>query len=730
MKKHYYILLLLVASRVGATNLVLRISDKNSLENLQAVSVEVRTEEKVWFRGLSDSHGECLIDVPTGLVYIECRSAAYEPLFDTLKDVSAGKKIRLWMEPRNKQMPDLVVTGQSTPVLARQSVYKVQTLQSSDIRQRAAQNMSEVLNYEMNYFVSNDNVLGSSVNLGGIGGQNIKVLVNGIPVMGRENGNIDLGQMNMGNVKRVEMIQGPMSVIYGSNALGGVINLITNTASDPFQLGLRTYLESIGKVNFMAHSGIRKGAHQLQLSMARNFFYGWTPPDSVDRYQLWKPKVQYLGDLNYTYTQMKGSIQYYGSLLNEKITNKGEPIINPYEGYAFDEYYRTRRYMNALTLNRSFHSNRDQLSFTNSYQIYHRIKNRLKKDLVTLNEIPTQSIGDQDTTRFIDFNSRGTYSSQRFQPLTFTAGYEYSFEKGRSYKLENEEQDQQELGLFASALYQKNKWSVQPSARYTYNNRYASAVSPALHLKYDWNTDTRIRFSYARGFRAPTLKELYLQFIDQNHTIIGNENLKPETGDHLELNAEHRHVIKNLPFDFNLVCSHNRIQNLITLAVFNNHGVLRQYANIREYKNWLTSANIRYVQKNGSLIIGGGFTYVEPSDINPSYLLAEAMVNISRRFKKLGTTFTINYKFNGRQPVITIDQQFLYTEPMHIANCSIQRVFLHQKLQVQAGLKNLFNFQQVNLNGNLDTQNNAHSNSGTMQVFPARSIFLDLSYSL
>jgi hypothetical protein len=141
----------------------------------------------------------------------------------------------------------------------------------------------------------------------------------------------------------------------------------------------------------------------LQLSFARNFFQGWTPKDSIDRYQLWKPKTQYLSDLQYTYDFKKVKLTYFSSLLNEKITNKGTPIVNPYEGYAFDEYYRTHRFINSLGANIKL-SEKENLSFANSFTNYKRTKNRFKKDLVSLDQYETKNVGDQDTSIFNNWN--------------------------------------------------------------------------------------------------------------------------------------------------------------------------------------------------------------------------------------------------------------------------------------------------------------------------------------
>jgi outer membrane receptor for ferrienterochelin and colicins len=612
--------------------------------------------------------------------------------------------------------------------MAKQSIYKVNTISSLEITQRAAISLNDVLNYEMNHFISNDNVLGTSMNIGGIGGQNVKVLVNGIPIMGRENGNIDMGQLNMNNIKRVEMIQGPMSVIYGSNALGGVVNLITATPKKKFALGARSYYESIGRYNFSGNMSMNKKNHQLQLSLARNFFAGWTPKDSIDRFQLWKPKTQYTGDLQYWFTIKKMKLSYFGSYLNEKITNKGQPIINPYEGYAFDEYYRTNRIINAVSANLPLNKT-DQLAFTNSYQLYKRTKNRLKKDLVSLNEFETENVGDQDTTRFYDLNLRGTYTSSRMKHLDIVLGYEYAQQTGASYKLVDQKQRMSDIGIFGSASYTYKFFQLQPSLRVTYNNWYKTNFTPALHTKLDLNASTQLRASYARGFRAPTLKEMYLQFIDQNHTIIGNPDLKPEIGDHFEIGLEHQYAIKHAAASYSVNAYYNSIQNLIALAVFNNHGVLRQYENIETYKNLMLNIKGKITGSQYSLGAGTGVIYVEKTNVTPENTILECTFTGSYTWKKINTTFNLNYKYNSRQPVITVDQQFLYTSPMHIANVSAQHSFFKNALVAQVGVKNLFNLQNSTLTGSINPQSSGHLSAGAMQAFPARSFFIDVTYS-
>ena len=525
------------------------------------------------------------------------------------------------------------------------------------------------------------------------------------------------------------MIQGPMSVMYGSNALGGVINLITATTQKPYTISVKSYLESIGRYNLCGNFSLNKNKHSLQLSFARNFFQGWTPKDSVDRYQLWKPKTQYLSDLQYTYDFKKVKLTYFSSFLNEKITNKGTPIVNPYEGYAFDEYYRTHRFIHSLGTNIKL-SEKENLSFANSFTNYKRTKNRFKKDLVSLDQYETKNVGDQDTSIFNNWNLRGTFTSTRVKNVDFLGGYEYSLEKANSFKLADQTQQIGEIGLFTSFLFKYKTLNLQPSVRYTYNSKFAKAISPAIHSKIELTKNTQLRASYARGFRAPTLKEMYLQFVDQNHTIIGNADLKPEIGDHLEIGITHTRKLNKLTAQFGFTGYYNAIQNLITLAVYNGQGVLRIYDNLDHYRNFIAAGQVKLDFKKMSIQQSFGFTHVLESVVVPKHTIYEISTTFSYKNEYLKTTFNFNYKFNSKQPVLTIDDKYLFTSPIHIGNFSMQRSFFKNYLQAQFGIKNLFNIQNARLNGATDVQGSAHTSSTGMQLFPARSLFFNFIYSL
>ena len=83
------------------------------------------------------------------------------------------------------------------------------------------------------------------MSLQGLSGEHIKFLIDGVPVIGRMDGNVDLSQLNMYNVDHIEIVEGPMSVIYGSNALAGAVNIITKENKKAKLTGTTNYQTTI-----------------------------------------------------------------------------------------------------------------------------------------------------------------------------------------------------------------------------------------------------------------------------------------------------------------------------------------------------------------------------------------------------------------------------------------------------------------------------------------------------
>ncbi|MAM04866.1 MAG: TonB-dependent receptor, partial [Flavobacteriales bacterium] len=150
----------------------------------------------------------------------------------------------------NKLLSEVVVTGQINPINQKNAIQNIKIIGAKELKSGLYNNLAEALSQKLNIQLIQDNVLGSGLKMQGLAGQNVKILIDEIPVIGRLNGNIDLSQINLENIERIEIVEGPLSVNYGTDALAGTINIITKkNYTLKKNLAFKSYYESIGRYN-------------------------------------------------------------------------------------------------------------------------------------------------------------------------------------------------------------------------------------------------------------------------------------------------------------------------------------------------------------------------------------------------------------------------------------------------------------------------------------------------
>jgi len=508
---------------------------------------------------------------------------------------------------------EVVVTAQYTPGNSDAAVQQIRVIGRKQIDAMGAQNLRDVLTNEPNIRLSQDNILGSSITLQGISGQNIKYLIDGVPIIGRQGGDIDLSQINLAGIQRIEIVKGPLSVSYGNNALGGAINLITKKGQQKdVEAGLQAYYESIGTYNLTGRVGLQKKRHMVAISGGRNYFDGWNSGDKLSlntsaqpadlrRYQQWKPREQYSGDVQYTYRLKAASVSYKSSLFSEEITNKGLPRL-PYGEAATDDHYKTMRFDNSIVVNAKAGQGAN-INFQAAYNQYKRIKNTYARDLTTLGSELSLNPGDQDTSRFTLINSRATLSASMNDKFAYEAGYDLNAESAEGLRIKNGRQQIADYAVFASAEYKPiAALTLRPGFRYAYNTRYTAPLTPSLNLRYEVGKHIIVRASYAKGFRAPDLKELYFYFVDVNHNISGNEHLQAESSNNFNLSLVYKGSAGSMSFRVDGNGFYNDICNRITLA--NITGTEYSYINIGKYLTHGGELTASLLWKNLSLSAG------------------------------------------------------------------------------------------------------------------------------
>jgi outer membrane receptor for ferrienterochelin and colicins len=648
----------------------------------------------------------------------------------------------------------IVVTAQYEAGSASRSTYKVKVIDEGKIEALAAVNLKDALSNELNIRLSQDAVLGSSMSIQGLSGQNVKILVDGVPMIGRQNGNLDLSQINLNNVKRIEIVEGPMAVSYGTNALAGVINIITKQpAAEKLAARAIAYYETNNTYNIGISLDKRRGAHGVAANFNRNYFDGWNVDDpfrlfpaarpaDTTRSKSWKPKEQYFGELQYAYEKKSTRLICRSAYFNELIINRGAPM-KPYFETAFDDYYKTWRSDNSVSGQFKFRKYRS-FNCVAAYNHYYRKKNTYYKDLTDLNEVLAQDASLQDTAVFTQAMARGSFTSskpyleyqdslQRRNPFNVELGYDLSYATAQGKRIRKRRQGLGDYAVFASAEWRPSQnFVLRPGLRYAYNTAFAAPLIPSFNIRFS-SGGWVLRASYAKGFRAPDLKELYFEFVDINHNISGNAGLRPERSDNYNLNVKYTFRRSAGELSPELSFFYNDINDLISLAIVS--GTQYAYINVGSFKSHGSALNISYTCRGISFSGGASLTARyndlsnEFSSVDRYSYTPEARGSVQYKIKRLNTAINCFYKYSGRLPGFALgagEPVNTYINAFSMLDLNVSQPFLKSRLLVSAGAKNLLGVNNVNAS----LAGGVHSaGTGSTPVAMGRTYFIKLQYA-
>ena len=652
----------------------------------------------------------------------------YQTLRDTLRD--AAPKL-FTLHPDAVAMREVVITGQYGPTQADQAVHKVRVLDQVHLQRLAANDLGDALRNELNIRLSQDNALAAtSMSMQGLGGENVKILVDGVPIIGRQDGNLDLTQIDLNGIERVEVVEGPLSVSYGTNALAGTINLITRKhAPEQLRTRVTTYAEHIGRLNLWGSVSKRWGGHHLNLDLGRDFFSGWTPGQSglpdlspqladTSRWRQWKPREQYNARLNHRWVHGRWQLGYKGEFSDDVITDRGRPAA-PYYDVAFDTRSRTVRIDNALFADHYWKNGR-KMNMLAAHDRYKRTSNTWRRDLTDMDQMVPSGI--QDTSLFTLTNLRAVYMSAADSArLRYEVGTDLNHETVSGDRIGDGGGKQiGDYAVYTSLEYRPVRSLVlRPGARYAHNTAYGAPVVPSFNLRWQLDSALTLRASYARGFRAPSLKEIYLLFVDVNHNIQGNTELKAERSHNLSTSLTFTRPRAIGRWRAEVGAFYNDVEDLITLAMV--EGTLYSYINIGSYRTMGGNLGAGWEGARWAFILGANLTGRSDdlaTEQEDEWLWAhEVRANVARTWEQQGWSAQVFCKYQG--PL----QNYAYRsdgtvgrstmDGFAVADASLTKQIWRRRLGLTMGCKNLFDIQ--NINTTMTTNDGAHG-GGDMNI--------------
>ncbi len=425
----------------------------------------------------------------------------------------------------------IVITPTRGPRMVKDLPTNVSVITREEIAESGAQNVGEVLKNSLGVKIRRYGTLGASseIALRCCSAYQTLVMVDGRSVNSIADGLADLSQFSIDNIERIEVVRGPASALYGANALGGVVNIITREAKEEkviadVNFGLGSFGTQISRLNFAT----RDANIKAYFTMSNNTSDGWRKNSAYDNHNF-TGRLAYdagkIGKFELRGGYHRGKLGLPG--VNYKIIDwiTGEKII-------FDE-----RYASAPNHNQEDEKEYAVLEYSNGGENSKLLLRVYGSDDEKRDQNPDP---DWPTDDFYENITRGV-EVQLDTLYRITLGMDVHQDKYRQRNEINSQTIISEKTLNESVFLQETL-SLKPvtailGARYDHHSAYGGQMNPSLSLIYQPREYLKISFNLARGFRAPTFCDLYWP---DYLGYLGNPDLKPEKAWAYDLGFEHQ----------------------------------------------------------------------------------------------------------------------------------------------------------------------------------------------
>jgi len=447
---------------------------------------------------------------------------------------------------RSYHLNPVVVTGSGHHQRLKSTATPVHVLSAQEIREQGITTFDGALTRMMPQVAMAPNSMGTFLRLNGLGNKYILILINGQKLSGDISNNVDLSRISMSRVKRIEILDGAASSLYGSDAIAGVINIITD---QPTQ-------QLVGVTSDTRVSGHGQLTESVGLDIFKNGFGSYTSftHDRADSYQnnnqeyvkgsdtetqptiapLFTGYRSNIVGQRFTYTPHQHLALNAGFDYSYKITDRPDTRDDITGGTDYEMRYKGFRW-NVGGIYKFTAKNSLQANFT-----VDRFRYGKEYDV----ETKTNAIGDyvqSKKQRMMDGELKAILGLTRNSTTIFGANWRKDWLTATSGNIEE--------SVYALAAYAQHEQKLFKDLtatiglRLTHHETFNNHLTPKVAMMYAPG-NFRFRATYSAGFRAPGLDELYYHYFSVNRgkaqISFGNQNLKPEKSNYFSLNAEYR----------------------------------------------------------------------------------------------------------------------------------------------------------------------------------------------
>lgn len=558
-----------------------------------------------------------------------------------------------------------VVTSTKTPRILAEVPVRTQVVTKEDIQRNHAKNLAEALRYVPGIQLKPiHGKTGQGVWMQGFDADRVLILIDGNPLTPSSGSTVDVTQVAIGDVERIEIIKGAVSAMYGASAMGGVINVITREPSAKSRLVADVTGGNWGDQS-EKDNPVAKNTANFEVSTKQENWYaqvvadlmqsdGYKATDLGNATQGWhghkntlSAKLQYKFDNDIKLTLMPRYFDEDASTLQD--------FFSPGIGWKTRTYNdkATKVFLSTVLEKQAENFSWKVRALHEDYQS--TSKKASKRELVTQNSQLASEFGIHvDESHLINFGLE--YNKEYMDAKNISTG---------TVEVDDKSKNSYELYVQDSWLV-NDKLEILPGIRFDYDDRDSGHLSPMISSLYQAGK-VNFRAGIGSGYRTPTLKELYYLFDHSQigYIVQGNTDLKPESSLSYQLGAEWMFSRQG---SFEVSLFYNDINDLIETALDSSQTGPNN-ASVYTYLNYNKA-----ITQGAEVVFRQHFAKYFQADISYVYLDAEdqetnkKLTNRSEHEAKLGldwfvtkdTTLTAKLNYQSEH---YIDEQNTKTSP-------------------------------------------------------------------
>ncbi|QBQ40770.1 TonB-dependent receptor [Sphingobacterium psychroaquaticum] len=512
-----------------------QILDGQSGHGLNQATVILYPDNQI-FR--SETNGTFLFkNLYEGKYKLEVRRAGYttQNMDLELAERDTSIVIRLLAEPKNIEA--VAVNGKITAVdnliNAENAAMPVKVITRREIELMGSRRLDEVMKEQTGVAVINDIAGGSravGVQIQGFSSNYVMVLVDGQPMLGRNNGNFDLSRISVTNIERIEIIKGASSCLYGSDALGGAINIITRHGAITPQAHASLLYGSLNIVDATVEAETpfanKRGAAVFSGNYYRTDGFNtnkdyMTTGTTVHPYD----NYSFQGRIRYR-TSKEGTLGF-----TARYAERSSTMQNGWgEGLTLEDKQRDQDLNLSLNYDHQFRSGIRSMS----RYYFTRYQTQMQAEWIRQSALIGAERFGQQVHRF---EQQFAYAPQ--SSLRLTGGLGGSIEMMDNKDLGDDRQLRTAFTYLQTEWHPIEKLQTTLGLRYDYTDVYDGRFSPSFGIQYQINTNLVAKAGIGAGFKAPDYKMRYQLFYNPaaNYMLVGTDRVR-QTMEAMEQNGE------------------------------------------------------------------------------------------------------------------------------------------------------------------------------------------------